>query len=76
MALQDRIVADPAVLVGKPVIRGTRIAVEFLLQLMSEGWSQDDILRNYPQLAAEDIYAALAHAAELTRLERAYPLPA
>lgn len=76
MPWQDRIVADPAVLVGKPVIRGTRLAVEFLLELMAEGWSQPDILRNYPQLAAEDLQAALAHAAELTRLERAYPLPA
>ena len=74
MAWQDRIVADPAVLVGKPVIRGTRIAVEFLLDLMAEGWSQEEILRNYPQLAVEDIQAALAHAAELTRLERVYPL--
>lgn len=76
MEWQERIVADPAVLVGKPVIKGTRIAVEFLLQLLAEGWTQQDILRNYPQLVAEDIQAALFHAAELARLERVLPLSA
>jgi uncharacterized protein (DUF433 family) len=64
------------VLVGKPVIRGTRIAVEFLIELLGEGWTTEDIVRNYPGLTAEDVRAALLHAAELTRLERAYPLSA
>lgn len=76
MDWKDRITADPKVLVGKPVIRGTRIAVEFLIELLAEGWATEDILRNYPQLAADDIRAALFHAAELARLERAYPLSA
>ena len=73
---QDRIVADPKVLVGKAIIRGTRIAVEFLIELMAEGWSEEAILQNYPQLTSEDIRAALFHAVELTRLERVYPLSA
>ena len=76
MNWQDRIIADPSVLVGKPVIRGTRIAVEFLIELVAEGWKQEDILRNYPQLTSEDIQDALFHALELARMERVYPLSA
>lgn len=76
MDWQERIVADPKVLVGKPIIKGTRIAVEFLIELVAEGWSQEDILQNYPQLSAEDIRAALLHAVELARLERVYPVSA
>ena len=72
---RDRIVSDPGVLVGKPVIRGTRVSVESLLDLMAEGWSTEDILRNYSHLTADDLRAALRHAAELTRLERLCPVP-
>ena len=54
---QDRIEVDPAVLVGKPVIKGSRLAVEFLIDLMAEGWAADQILRNYPQLTAADLQA-------------------
>ncbi len=64
MEWQDRIEVDPKVLVGKPVIRGTRIAVEFLLELLAEGWTDEEILKNYPQLAADDIHAALHYAVE------------
>ena len=56
---QDRISVDPKVLVGKPVIKGTRIAVEFLLELLANGWTLDQILKSYPQLTADDIHAAL-----------------
>jgi uncharacterized protein (DUF433 family) len=56
---QDRIVVDPAILVGKPVIKGTWLAVESLLDLMAEGWPAGQILRNYPQLTADDLQAAL-----------------
>jgi uncharacterized protein (DUF433 family) len=76
MDWQDRIISDPKVLVGKPNIKGTRITVEFVIELLAEDWTREDILRNYPQLTAEDIQAALFHAVELTRLERAYPLSA
>jgi len=76
MDWRDRIVADPKVLVGKPIIKGTRIAVEFLIELLAENWSREDILRNYPQLSADDIQAALYHAVELAKLERVYPLSA
>jgi uncharacterized protein (DUF433 family) len=71
---QDRISIDPAVLVGKPVIAGTRLAVEFLLDLMAEGWTNDQILSNYPQLTDDDLQAALHYAAETLKRERVYPL--
>ena len=59
MNWQDRINVDSKVLVGKPVIKGTRIAVEFLVELLANGWTLDQILKNYPQLTADDIHAAL-----------------
>jgi uncharacterized protein (DUF433 family) len=59
MDSHDRIVVDPKVLVGKPVIKGTRLAVEFLRELVAEGWTREQILRNYPQLSDDDVRAAL-----------------
>lgn len=69
----DRIIADPAVLVGKPIVRGTRLSVEFLLGLMAEGWSEHDLLDNYPGLTREDVAACLAYARDLVASERVYP---
>jgi len=62
MTWQDRIVVDPAVLVGKPVVKGTRLAVEFIIDLLAQGWSEADILDSYPGLTREDIQACLAYA--------------
>ena len=59
MTRQDRIIVDPAILNGKPVIRGTRLAVEFILELLAEGWTHEQIERNYPSLTIDDIQAAL-----------------
>ncbi len=59
---QERIVSDSAVLAGKPVIRGTRLAVEFILDLLAQGWTADEAIRNYPGLTAEDIQACLGYA--------------
>ena len=56
------IVLDPAVLAGKPVIRGTRLSVEFVIGLMAEGWTEADILANYPNLSRNDISSCLAYA--------------
>ncbi len=72
---EDRIVLDPAVLSGKPIIKGTRIAVEFLIDLLAEGWSQEQILENYPQISREDILASRHWASEVLRSEKVYPLP-
>lgn len=72
--LSNRIVADPNVLTGKPVIRGTRISVEFVIELLAAGWSQAQILENYPHLCEADLRACLAYAGELLREERVLPL--
>lgn len=64
MDWRDRIVIDPAILVGKPVIKGTRIAVEFVIDLLAQGWGEQEILRNYPGLTHEDILACLKYAGE------------
>jgi uncharacterized protein (DUF433 family) len=74
MKWEDRIVASPDVLVGKPVIRGTRLAVEFIVELLADGWTQEQVLGNYPNLTAEDIRACLAYASELLHAERVFPL--
>jgi len=60
----DRIEVNPAVLAGKPVIRGTRIPVEILLRKLAEGATEADLLDAYPRLTREDIQAALRYAAE------------
>jgi uncharacterized protein (DUF433 family) len=59
---KDRIVIDEAILTGKPVIKGTRLAVEFIIDLLAHGWSEAEILENYPGIAVEDIRACLAYA--------------
>lgn len=56
---KGRIVLDPAVLAGKPVVRGTRLSVEFVIGLLADGWTEADILANYPGLSHEDIAACL-----------------
>jgi uncharacterized protein (DUF433 family) len=74
MAWQEHISLDPQVLVGKPVIKGTRIAVELVIDLLGKGWTQEQILAGYPHLKAEDIRACLAYASEVLHSERVYPL--
>jgi uncharacterized protein (DUF433 family) len=64
MAATDRIELDPNVMLGKPVIRGTRIPVELLLRKLAEGASEQDLLDAYPRLQPEDIRAAMAYAAD------------
>jgi len=71
---QERIVIDPDILMGKPVIRGTRLAVDFIIDLLAQGWSEEEILRNYPGLTHEDIQASLAYASAVLRSEKVYPL--
>jgi uncharacterized protein (DUF433 family) len=74
MPWEDRIVIDPAVLVGKPVVRGTRISVEWVVDLLAAGWSHEQILENYPHLTREDIQACLSYASELLHSEKVFPL--
>lgn len=73
MNWQERIVIDPGILVGKPVVKGTRLAVEFIVDLLAQGWTEADVLRNYPGLTREDIQACLSYASAVLRMERVYP---
>ena len=70
---RERITVDPAILVGKPVVRGTRLAVEFILDLVAGGWSFDEVLANYPGLTVEDIRACVAYAKDVLSEERVFP---
>ena len=70
---QERIVLDPAILAGKPVVRGTRLSVEFVIGLLADGWGEADIVANYPGLSHEDVLACLAYARDRLRDERIFP---
>jgi uncharacterized protein (DUF433 family) len=67
---------DPNILRGKPVVRGTRLAVDFLLDLLAEGWTEQQVLENYPQLTPAALRAIFAFVAESVREEAWYPGPA
>jgi uncharacterized protein (DUF433 family) len=73
MNWQDRIVIDPKILTGKPTIKGTRLAVEFIVDLLAQGWTETEIVKNYPGLNHEDILACLSYAGELLKSERVFP---
>jgi uncharacterized protein (DUF433 family) len=65
MNWRERIETNPEVLTGKPVVRGTRLAVELVLELLAAGQTEDDLLSNYPRLTHEDLLACLAYASHL-----------
>jgi uncharacterized protein (DUF433 family) len=71
-----RITLDPKVMVGKPVIRGTRVPVELVVRMLGQGVSEPEILREYPRLEPLDIRAALTYAAQVLAQEEVLPLPA
>ena len=71
---QDRIEINEKVVVGRPVIRGTRITVDFILELLAQGWTIEHVLKNYPRLTKEDIQAALEYSAEALKTETVYQL--
>ena len=72
MNWQQHIVVDPVVLSGKPVVKGTRLAVEFVLGLLAQGWNEAEILRNYPGLTREQIPACVAYAQERLSDEKVF----
>ncbi len=74
MEWTDRIVVDPNVLVGKPVIKGTRISVELIIDLLARGYSKEQILEQYDHITTEDIQACLAYASQVLRSERVYTI--
>ena len=73
---KTRIVVDPKILLGKPVVKGTRLAVEFIVDLLSQGWTEAEILRNYPGLEPADIRACLRYASEVLHAEKVYAIQA
>ncbi len=74
-ALLDRIVLDPNVLRGKPIVRGTRLSVDFVLGLLAQGIVESEILRDYPTLKPEDLRAVLLYAQHVVAGETVVPLP-
>lgn len=72
MDWRDYIHSDPEILAGKPVIKGTRLAISFLLGLLGSGWSQEQLLANYPGLTPEALQAVFAFAAESLKDESLY----
>jgi uncharacterized protein (DUF433 family) len=73
MTEHPRIALAPDVVAGKPVIRGTRLSVEFMIGLMADGWSEADILGNYPGVTHDDIIACLGYARDTLSSEKVFP---
>ncbi len=72
--LLERIAVDPKVMVGKPVIRGTRVTVEHVLTLLAQGLTVEEILKDYPHVTRDDTAAVLLYAAKVTGREEVYPV--
>lgn len=74
MDWRDYIHSDPAILSGKPIVKGTRLSVDFLLELLAAGWSEEQLFEGYPNLTRDFMRAVFAFAAESARDERAFEL--
>jgi uncharacterized protein (DUF433 family) len=72
MNWKDRITVDPKVLVGKPVVKGTRISVEFVVDLLARGWTTEQILYEYDRLSNDDILACLGYASDVLKSEKVF----
>ena len=75
MNWQERIIVDVDVLDGKPIVKNTRMAVEFVVDLLARGWTVDDVLQEYDHLTPDDIQACLAYARDVLKSERIYLIP-
>ncbi len=76
MTLMERITVNPDVLVGKPTIRGLRISVDQIIKALAAGLTQEEILKDYPELEKEDIKAALLYASKVLESEKIYSINA
>lgn len=74
MDWRDHIHSDPEILSGKPIIKETRLSVDFLLELLANGWSEEQLFGSYPNLTRDSLRTVFAFAAESTRDERAFEL--
>ena len=75
MDWRNYIHSDPEILIGKPVVKGTRLSVDFILRLFAKGWSEQQVLENYPTLTPEALRAIFAFAAESLNEALFYTLP-
>jgi uncharacterized protein (DUF433 family) len=75
MDWRQRIEVNPQILVGKPVVKGTRISVELVVDLLARGYSAEQIVRQYDHLTVEDIQACLAYASDVLSSEKVYVVP-
>ena len=73
MNWRERIVVVPEILASKPIVKCARPAVEFIIDLLAQGWTEAEIVRNYPGLTREDIRACLDYASKTLKAERVYP---
>ena len=76
MEWNDRIVMDPGVLTGKPIVKGTRISVELVIDLLARGWSHEQVIEQYDHVTTEDIQACLAYASAMLKSEKVFPISA
>lgn len=74
MDWRDRITVDQHILVGKPVVKGTRVSVELVIDLLAAGWTEHQVLDSYPTLKTDDVRACLAYASEILHSEKVFPL--
>ncbi len=72
MDWRDRIVLDPEILVGKPIIKGTRISVELVVELLARGYTSEQIVEQYAHISPRDVQTCLAYASDMLRSERVY----
>jgi len=75
MEWRERISIDPDVLTGKPVIKGTRISVELVIDLLARGYTYEQVLEQYDHISLDDIQACLAYASEILSAEKVYTVP-
>lgn len=76
MNWQDYIVSDKAVLLGKPTVKGTRLSVELILELLSKGWSEEMLLQSYPNLTKDSLKAVYAYLRDCLQQELYFPISA
>ena len=72
---QEHIHSDPKILLGKPVVKGTRLAVDFILGLYAAGWTEEQVLESYPTLTSEALRAVFSYSADCIREESLYAIP-
>ena len=75
MRWQEFIHSDPDILIGKPVVKGTRLSIDFILRLFGNGWTMSQVLESYPQLTLDSLQAVFSFAAESLSQETVYAMP-